>query len=178
MSFNKFLDSISKEYHFIKKYSKPSNNLCGVIVEDLTFLPYEVVKNDIPNYFKNQEFEKAIYVVLNTINKNITLRKVKRQPNNRKLLFIFWIRNQYDKINELEESYLFNPPDSKLLQAGIKELDVLGDVNTIDSLAGGDILKWEKIRNLPYSEVFNKMLKNTIEARINKRLVEINKHSR
>ena len=78
----------------------------------------------------------------------------------------------------MEEQYLFSPPDSKLLQAGIKELDVLEDYNLIDTLANGDILKWKKIRKMPYSEVFNKQLKNTIEGRINKRLVEINKNQK
>lgn len=178
MSFKKFLDNISNDYEFIKKYSKPSNELCKVIAEDLTLLSYADVKETIPNMFKEQLFEEAIFTVLRCFNKKITLRRVKKQPNNRKLLFIFWIREQYDKINAVEENYLYNPPDSKLLQAGIKELDVLGNVNTIDNLAGGDVLKWNDIRKLPYNEVFNKLLKNTIESRINKRLVEINKQSR
>ena len=111
------------------------------------------------------------------IDKKIKFTKVKKEKNNIKLLFIFWVREQYEKINKLEETHLYNPPDSKLLQAGIKDLDILGDINTIDSLANGNVLDWlkNKIGLLPYSTIFNKLLKNTIEARINKNLIEINK---
>lgn len=175
MNFNKYLDSINDKYEFIKKHSKPLNTICGVSLDDITFLPYEVLKIEIPELFNKQEFEKAIFVILSNFDKSITFRKVKREKNNIKLLFVFWVREEYKKINKLEENYLYNPPDAKLLQAGIKELDVLGDVNTIDSLAGGDILKWESIRRLSYNDIFNKLLKNTIEARINKRLIDINK---
>lgn len=173
--FNRYLDKIEGQYNFIKKYSKPLNNICGVVLEDITFLPYDVLKVEIPELFNNQQFEMAIFVILSNFKKSITFKQVKRESNSNKLLFVFWIREQYDKINKLEENYLYNPPDAKLLQAGIKELDVLGDVNTIDALANGDILKWKEIRQLSYNDVFNKLLKNTIEARINKRLVDINK---
>lgn len=178
VSFKKYLNSISKDYEFIKKYSKASNKLCNTTIESLTLLPYSVVKEEIPNLFSEQLFEESIHLVLKHFNNKITLRKVRKQPNNKKLLFILWIRQEYDGINKLEENYLYNPPDSKLLQAGIKELDVLGNVNVIDTLACGDVLKWEKIRKLPYNIVFDKLLKNTIESRINKRLVEINKQSK
>lgn len=175
MSFNRYLSTLDDQYDFIKKYAKPRDNICGVKIDDLTDLPYQVLKHTIPDMFDLQEFEKAIHLLLKHYKKNITFRTVKRAKNNEKLLFLLWIRQQYEKINKLEADYLTNPPDVKLIQAGIKELDILGDVNTIDSLSGGDILKWNSVRELPYNEIFNKLLKNTIEARINKRLVEINK---
>lgn len=172
MSFSEYLNSIDEDYLFIKKYSKPVGELCGIKLEDITHLPYKNIKETIPNLFENSQFEEAIELVLN---KKVSLNKIKKQKNSKKLLFLFWIRKQYERINEIEEQYLFSPPDSKLMQAGIKELDVLGNLNTIDNLAGGDILKWNKIESLSYDMIFNKMLKNTIESRINKKLVEINK---
>jgi hypothetical protein len=159
----------------IKKLARPRAGLCGVKLEDITDLPYRVLKTEVPDMFDSQKFDDAFFSILKHYKKNITFKRVKKAPNNEKLLFMLWIRAQYARINEMEGQYLTNQPDIKLMQAGIKELDVLGDINTIDSLAGGDILKWESIRDLPYSEVFNKLLKNTIEARINKKLVEINK---
>lgn len=175
MNFKTYLNKINDQYDFIKKHSKPLNSVCGFYIEDLTFLPYNVIKKDIPEHFKNQEFEKVIFLILYNIDKKIKFTKVKKEKNNIKLLFIFWVREQYEKINKLEETHLYNPPDSKLLQAGIKDLDILGDINTIDSLANGNVLDWHKIGLLPYSTIFNKLLKNTIEARINKNLIEINK---
>lgn len=175
MHFNNYLKSLDDNYNIIKKLAKPRAELCGVKLEDLTDLPYITLKNTIPDLFDSQKFEEAFYLILKNYKKNITFKRVKRAKNNEKFLFMLWVKEQYKKINDLEGQYLVSQPDIKLIQAGIRELDVLGDVNTIDSLAGGDILKWEAVRQMPYSEVFNKLLKNTIEARINKRLVEINK---
>lgn len=175
MHFNNYLKSLDDNYNIIKKLAKPRAELCGVKLEDLTDLPYITLKNTIPDLFDSQKFEEAFYLILKNYKKNITFKRVKRAKNNEKFLFMLWVKEQYKKINDLEGQYLVSHPDVKLIQAGIRELDVLGDVNTIDSLAGGDILKWEAVRQMPYSEVFNKLLKNTIEARINKRLVEINK---
>ncbi len=62
-----------------------------------------------------------------------------------------------------------------MIQAGIKDLDVLGDFVMIDNLSGGDPLKYSSIENLPYSVIFNKQLKNTIENRVQKKLIEIQK---
>ena len=175
MHFNNYLKQLDDRFSFIKKFAKPRNNLCGVELEDITDLPYSVLKSTVPDLFDSHKFEEAFYLILKNYKKNITFKRVKRARNNDKFLFMLWVKEQYKRINDLEERMLVSPPDVKLLQAGIRELDVLGDYNTIDSLAGGDILKWEAIRQMKYSEVFNKLLKNTIESRINKRMVEINK---
>lgn len=175
MYFNKYLSTLDGNYSLIKKLARPRSELCGVKLNDITDLPYKILKNEVPDLFDSQQFEKAFYLILKHYKKNITFKRVKRARNNHKFLFMLWVKQQYKKINEIENSYLACNPDIKLVQAGIKELDVLGDINTIDSLANGDILKWELIRQMPYSEIFNKLLKNTIESRINKRLVEINK---
>lgn len=174
--FKDYLSSIpAEQYQFIKKYSKRTGSLCGVTLEDITDLPYDVLKHQVPDLFNKGELENAIHLVLKHYNKNITFTKVLKADNAKKLMFLLWLRDQYQTINEVENKYLYNPPDSKILQAGIQQLDVLGDINTIDNLAQGDILKWHKIRRMKYSDVFNKMLKNTIENRINKKLTELNK---
>lgn len=173
-NFKKFLDSLDN-YAFIKKYSKRTGNFMGLNLDDLTDLPYETLKNTVPDLFDSGSFEKAIFEIVKHYKKNITFGKVRRQKNPKKLMFLLWVHDQYKKIGDIEAKYLYTPPDSKLLQAGIRDLDILGDLNMVDTLANGDVLKWEEIRRLPYSTVFNKMLKNTIEARINKKLIEINK---
>jgi len=43
--------------------------------------------------------------------------------------------------------------DAKLQQAGVKELEQFGDLPMIDSLAGGDILRYNDIEKLNYLEV-------------------------
>ena len=175
MRFNNYLKSLDNDYAFIKKFAKPRNKICGVTIDDLTFLPYKILKKKIPELFEEQKFEEAIHLILKHYKKNITFIRVKIESNKNKFLFILWIHKQFKMINDTEARYLVSPPDMKLLQAGIKELDILGDINTIDALAEGNVLNWEKVEMLPYERVFNKLLKNTNEARVNKKLVEINK---
>lgn len=59
-----------------------------------------------------------------------------------------------------------------MIAAGINELNILGDVNLIDALAGGDVLKWEAILDLPYGTIFDKQLRDNILAKIDKKLAE------
>lgn len=174
--FNQYISEIQNEdYKFIKNHARLKGELCGVNLEDITDLPYQKLKHTVPDLFQKSEFDKAIHLILKSYKKNITFGKVKKARNAKKFIFLLWVRSQYESLNKMENQYLFTPPDAKMLQAGVKDLDILGDVNTIDALAQGDILKWKKIRKMKYSEVFNKLLKNTIEGRINKKLAEINK---
>lgn len=176
-SFAAYLQGISSaDYKFIKKYSKRTSTLCGITLDDITDLPWDVLKHEVPKLFETNHLENAIHLVLKHYQKNITFTNVRKAPNNKKLLFLLWLRDQYETINQVEKKYLHSQPEAKQLQAGIQQLDVLGDINIIDNLAQGDILKWHKIRKMKYSDVFNKMLKNTIEVRINKKLIEINKN--
>lgn len=170
-SFEDFLENI-QDFDLVQKYAERCNEIAGTSLEDLTFLPYDLLKNEIPEMLKAGQFERVIFEIVAIRNKNLKFKVIERENNYKKLRFIFWIQDQYKLIDELERKYLSTPPDAKMINAGIRELDVLGDVNLIDSLAGGDVLKWQQIRSLPYSVIFDKQLKNTIEARINKKLAK------
>lgn len=172
MRFNKFVELANKDYEVIKKYGKREDTLFGIKLTDITFLTYDELKNQIPELFLINDFEKVIYLIFKHKKKNITFGRIKLLNNYRKFRFLLWVQDQYEKIKELEIQYLTSPPDAKLISAGIRELDILGDINLIDSLSQGDIFKWDDTRNLPYSKIFDKQLKTTIERRISKRLEE------
>lgn len=46
-------------------------------------------------------------------------------------------------------------------------------MNTVDALAGGDILKWESIQQLPYEKVYVKLLMNKTSADYQEKYHEI-----
>ena len=50
-------------------------------------------------------------------------------------------------------------------------------MNTIDSLAGGDVTKYELIMEQPYSTCFIKMKMNLVSYQFNKRYSEILRES-
>jgi hypothetical protein len=76
--------------------------------------------------------------------------------------------NEIENINQIEQNNLNSEPDNDMINSGINQLDVFGYLNVVDTLAGGDILKWESILALPYENVLDKMIKNTIESKIQK----------
>jgi len=69
--------------------------------------------------------------------------------------------NQLSEILKSESIHLKSTPNSEQRRAGIDMFDEFGVMNTIDSLAGGDILKYEQILKIDYNTVFikQKMLK-------------------
>jgi hypothetical protein len=58
-------------------------------------------------------------------------------------------------------------------RAGITKFAEFGFYNSVNSLAGGDVLKWRAIMNLPYDEFFIKMRMNKVEAAFNKKYQEL-----
>lgn len=54
--------------------------------------------------------------------------------------------------------------------AGIKTFEKYGVSNTIDSLAGGDILKWEAVCQLEYELVFQKLRMNADQELFKRKL--------
>ncbi|GAA3994579.1 hypothetical protein [Mucilaginibacter dorajii] len=58
-------------------------------------------------------------------------------------------------------------------RAGIQSFEKFKYINTINSLAGGDITKWDTILNMPYERVLTKLLLNKTEAEYQKRYMEL-----
>lgn len=76
--------------------------------------------------------------------------------------------DEREAIANLEAQNLRSEPDSDLMQAGISQMEIFGDMNTIDAMADGDILKYEKIKELPYHVIFDKTLMGITQRRIEK----------
>lgn len=139
-------------------------------IDNILHLSFITIKETIPKLIEECKFEEAIATALSMdVKKIYTFDEIKR------FRLYLWLLKQYEKIGKMEMDYLSSPPDAKLAAAGISDLDPLGITNTIDLLAGGDVTKWEEVRNLPYSDCFEKQLKMLIESRIEKKLIEQSK---
>nr|NYE67965.1 hypothetical protein [Mucilaginibacter sp. E4BP6] len=58
-------------------------------------------------------------------------------------------------------------------KAGIRAFEKFKYINTINSLAAGDITKWNVILNMPYERILTKLLLNKTEAEYQKRYSEL-----
>ena len=66
-----------------------------------------------------------------------------------------------------------SPPSELEKSAGIAAFEKFSYINTVNTLAGGDVLKWQSIMNLPYETVYLKMLLNKEQAAFNKKYQEL-----
>lgn len=91
----------------------------------------------------------------------------------RKLFSFFnYLTHGLEHINKLEKLLEYEPT-SEEVRAGIEEFDQFGYFVTIDRLAGGDPLKYEKIVKLPYDVVYSKLLLSKTDAIFQKRYHEV-----
>lgn len=160
---NPFENMTKEEFNFLIEFGVRNNILFGMEVPMLIYMPYGFVKIELPEYLSTAN----VYEIINRIAK---LQNIEETETDTKELiaFILWIKDEFEAIRKLESEHLSGSPDPDMLAAGVQELNELGEINVIDSLAGGDILKWEAIEMLPYYKVFDKLKKNMIENKVNK----------
>ena len=174
ISFNEDINTLTEiQFKIILESGERKSTLCGVELESLIYFSYGLVKIDIPELLKEGKFLEIFQHLLKEKGKLLSLQEIDEQEHNDLLACLIWIKDELEAIGNLEKEYLYNPPDADLINAGIRELDELGEFNTIDNLAGGDILKHEQIKALPYHFVFDKLRKQTLENKISKNLAKI-----
>lgn len=163
------LQNIDKsDFDMLIKFAARSSVLFGVEVPALIYMPYRFVKIELPEMLGSvnvTELFKTICEIQNIEEKETTQIEI--------ISFLLWLKDEMEAIQQLEQTHLSSQPDPDMEAAGVHELNQLGEINTIDSLAGGDILKWELVEQLPYHKVFDKLLKNLIENRVNKKYHKI-----
>ncbi len=105
---------------------------------------------------------------------NMEVKKLEKWNIKKFFGAVNFIENQFKYLGKLEQK-LDTEIENDLIVAGIDELNKFGDLNVIDALAGGDILKWQQVLELTYEDVYNKLLKTKTEEDIRKRLEVIYK---
>ena len=89
--------------------------------------------------------------------------------------FMNYLRKEISLINEIEEAALSYYPTSDEHRAGVERFAKYGYMMPIDSLAGGDVLKYELIKKVPYEVAFTKLSMEKDRADFDKALFEIRK---
>ncbi len=148
----------------IEDYSKLLKNLEPIEtkkhITELTFNEVDEIKQN----FGNEDALPHIYKYMHDVNEDEFLKM--------KITEFYALLNsitkQLENLIALEERELTpKHSDHKWeLVEGSKRLSKMGAIATIDSLAGGDILKWQKVIELPYITVFNKLRLDRIKADI------------
>jgi hypothetical protein len=157
-----------EDFKYLKKNSKRINKLFSVEIEDMKFLSYKLNKMIIPECLTEGNILLLLQKVFKEKDVKISLEDINREEPQNVLCFIFWLLDSQEEINQLESEQLQSLPDAEMTNAGIENFNQFGIINTIDALAGGDILKWKKVIKMSYIDVFTKLKKNKVESEYNK----------
>lgn len=174
MTFNERFNNLSQtEFDFLLKNGRRSSILLGHDFEALIYSSWKFLKETLPDLVKKGKFEELIYSCF--IDRNIYIFKndVEACPVNELMSFLLWLVDERESISKMEQEHLKSEPDTDLQAAGINEMEKFGDTNTVDSLADGDITKYDAIKAQPYHVIFDKLLMQLTQRKIEKKLIKL-----
>lgn len=86
------------------------------------------------------------------------------------------LMNEVQRVLEQEQKALQGEPspyETQLQQAGVEQLQPFKDLAIIDTLAQGDILRYEQVEALPYEVAFYTLYYRTVRQNIDNRFQQI-----
>jgi len=172
MKVKQFLNIPFSAVELVKRFVVPSDTLAGTQCKNLWDMSFEKVQ-ELKELMSEGKVITCMATAL-TSTRKVNEKMILKCQHTDFMYFLKWLEDQFKTLNEREEQ-LNHDPKPELLEAGINELQVFGYLNVVDSLAGGDILKWKEISTLPYKEVYTKLLKEKVTNTIQERLLEIQK---
>lgn len=146
---------LSQPYEVMEEYARLLKHLDPIKtkheLKSLTFDNVETIKKTI----ENQDALPEIFQLMDGLEKeqfeNLTVTEFYAKMN--------YIINQLEHLYKMEEHHLTSQHSDFKWEAveGSKRLAKFGVLPLVDNLAGGDILKYNAILDLPYMTVFNKL---------------------
>ena len=174
MTLNEKIATIDQErWEFMFNNGKRSSVLNDTDFESLCYSSFKFMKETAPELLKIGNFEKLIFECF--IDRKIFIfeNDIQHFNLNDCLYFLFWIIDELKYWVQMEQTHLASDPDFDMLAAGIDKMNIFGELNTIDVLAGGDILKWDLVKALPYKDIFDKQLKSLKEGQFQKEYAKV-----
>ena len=145
------LNNASDELIFALKYSNKTKPRDVYNIGRLTKRSFYDVKELQRLLYDPDGFYKSIKFVLDLIN-------VKNPDLFEFFAFFNYCKLEIEKVTEMETNGLSYNPSADEERAGIDRFNKFGYLTAIDSLAGGDVLKWPEIRNMEYEAAFSKLM--------------------
>lgn len=153
------------------KAGKRSAKLMDLEIDDIRFLKFKTIV-EIKDAMEKAN-ERTDFEILNAVFRDKgKVYEPKPGFEKQTVEFLMFIHDGIQGIANMEQDS-FVPEASDVDTSG---LDQFKELNIIDSIAGGDVLKWEAIQEQPYWNIFLKMLKNAEERKIEKMRIESSKN--
>lgn len=162
------------EYDFAMKYAfcftEPVDEYK---VGDFMELSFGFIKDLQYNIEQGIKFDQIIKTISELT--NLKDKDLGSEPFDKIIRFSNYIKESIKQIVEVESEKLGHEPEPDEEQAGIERFEGLGVYLQIRSLTGGDVTKFEAVRNMPYSVCFTEMYTAKQLNEYEKELTEIMK---
>lgn len=83
-----------------------------------------------------------------------------------------WVVEQLNEISKIEAQELSSEPTIEEIEAGVEMLNEFGYTVSIDILANGNILEYDRILSKPYHVIFKKLCLNKTKNEIQKNYID------
>lgn len=166
------LEQAEARIRLYQKAGKRSATLQSVTIDDVRFLKFRTV-TAIKDAIERADAQ-AEYDIISAVfsDKGETYTPI--SGNEKEVVkFLMFITDGIRAIANMEMDS-FDPVESDGVDTS--KLEIFKELNIIDSIAGGDVLKWEAIQEQPYWNIFLKMLKTQEENKIEKARMEVSKN--
>lgn len=147
------------------KVGKESRELGGFELKELIKLPWWFVKVELPELFNHSRLTEIIERMLDYSGVELDLYEVDVKEQ---MQVVIYAQNMLKQIFEMEKREFESQPDMNIIAAGGDRFNIFGEYNTLDSLAGGDITKWDAVKLISYEDSFTKLLKNKKQSEFEK----------
>jgi len=160
-----------EEVDFVLKYGA-FNPLDLFKIGDIFEATFGFVK-DAQGYINYSGLDFANYIDLISTNfgikeKDLAVKKVLDIKCS-----MIWLEAQIEQVNEIESMKLGSEPSAEEQRAGVERFEKYRSFLQFDALTGGDILKYEQLRKVPYSKCLMKLMLEADRAEFNERLMKI-----
>lgn len=153
------------EFHWLMNYAKPYRTAEDLYdIGDVKSLSFGFIKDYQSEFVKGMSFVTQLNLTTDVlgIDKDDKLINVCRG--------LTYLDSEIVKIAEMESAQLQFSPSGKEISAGIDSFNKFGAYSQFRKLAGGDITKIEKVREMSYYSCFVELLYLNTEASYQKRL--------
>lgn len=141
-----------------------------------SFMDFSFSKlGDIRKYYSEGNI---LYLVSATC--NIGHRELLKSNYTDLLYYLKFVDDELEKIANAEK--ILNQKDEeemleadKMEMSGVADLNVFEELNIIDNLANGDLLKWKEIERQPYKNIWTMLYKKKISERVRRKYNALNK---
>lgn len=155
ITLNKYFELEDKtEYNFVINYSHQFNEPIDEFgIGDFKNLSFGIIKDLQDDYSEGMTFEKMIDHITNTFN----IKDIGKHNLDKVCRLIAYIRTSIREIMLVEAQSLAYESTSIDHDAGMGDFEVLGVYMQFHELTGGDITKYDSVRQTPYHLCFTEL---------------------